>query len=322
MQAGAATAAAAAGGAAAEIEHFRVDLPAGCSASGAAAETAEKLLHLLALLKLNLVQRKVSGGKARGALEVARGCRSRQGDAAAGRVACGGYAPAACAPPRPVPSAPPTPTPPQVLVFVNTAESGMRVRLFLEAFGVRSAVLNAELPLNSRHHILQASAGQRAVGSAAIAPCVAAGVCRAVAWRGVLRLAVRAATSTRASPSHGPCAVPLNCPCGVPQPQEFNKGLFDYLIATDDVHAPAVDGDDEQQQRKRKKGGGGGGGKKKASGRRGEGGRGNRGRGQACTLGVTLHLHMLHISAKYLTCTCMAPIVGCCTAPARTKSLE
>ncbi|PSC74391.1 DEAD-box ATP-dependent RNA helicase 16 [Micractinium conductrix] len=143
-EAGAATAAAAAGGAAAEIEHFRVDLPAGCSASGAAAETAEKLLHLLALLKLNLVQRKV-------------------------------------------------------LVFVNTAESGMRVRLFLEAFGVRSAVLNAELPLNSRHHILQ----------------------------------------------------------------EFNKGLFDYLIATDDVHAPAVDGDDEQQQRKRKKGGGGGGGKKK-----------------------------------------------------------
>ncbi len=31
----------------------------------------------------------------------------------------------------------------------------MRVRLFLEAFGVRAAVLNAELPLNSRHHILQ-----------------------------------------------------------------------------------------------------------------------------------------------------------------------
>jgi ATP-dependent RNA helicase DDX56/DBP9 len=43
----------------------------------------------------------------------------------------------------------------QVLVFVNSAESGMRVRLFLEAFGVRAAVLNAELPLNSRHHILQ-----------------------------------------------------------------------------------------------------------------------------------------------------------------------
>lgn len=45
--------------------------------------------------------------------------------------------------------------PPQVLVFVNSAEDGMRVRLFLEAFGVRAALLNAELPLNSRHHILQ-----------------------------------------------------------------------------------------------------------------------------------------------------------------------
>ena len=31
----------------------------------------------------------------------------------------------------------------------------MRARLFLEAFGVRAALLNAELPLNSRHHILQ-----------------------------------------------------------------------------------------------------------------------------------------------------------------------
>lgn len=56
-----ASAAAAAGGAAAEIEHFRVDLPAGCGSGGAATEAAEKLLHLLALLKLNLVQRKVRG---------------------------------------------------------------------------------------------------------------------------------------------------------------------------------------------------------------------------------------------------------------------
>lgn len=61
-QAGAA-AAAAAGGAAAEIEHFRIDMPAGCASGGPAAETAEKLLHLLALLKLNLVQRKVSGSR-------------------------------------------------------------------------------------------------------------------------------------------------------------------------------------------------------------------------------------------------------------------
>jgi hypothetical protein len=30
-----------------------------------------------------------------------------------------------------------------------------QLRLFLESFGVRSALLNAELPLNSRSHILQ-----------------------------------------------------------------------------------------------------------------------------------------------------------------------
>jgi hypothetical protein len=48
-----------AGGAAAEIEHFSVGMPAGCKAGGVATETVEKLLHLLALLKLNLVQRKV-----------------------------------------------------------------------------------------------------------------------------------------------------------------------------------------------------------------------------------------------------------------------
>lgn len=123
-------------------------MPAGCASGGPAAETAEKLLHLLALLKLNLVQRKV-------------------------------------------------------LVFVNDAEAGMRARLFLEAFGVRAALLNAELPLNSRHHILQ----------------------------------------------------------------EFNKGLFDYLIATDDVHGAAADdaaaaGGSKQQRRK------GGGGRDKGSKRK------------------------------------------------------
>ena len=41
------------------------------------------------------------------------------------------------------------------LLFVNSIDAGFRLRLFLESFGVRSAVLNAELPLNSRHHILQ-----------------------------------------------------------------------------------------------------------------------------------------------------------------------
>ena len=107
-----------AGGAAAEIEHRRIDLPVGCSSGGTLQEISEKLLHLVTLLRLALVQRKV-------------------------------------------------------LIFVNSADTGMRVRLFLDAFGVRCSVLSADLPLNSRHHILQ----------------------------------------------------------------EFNRGLFDYLIATDDVHA-------------------------------------------------------------------------------------
>ncbi|KAL2611149.1 hypothetical protein R1flu_022841 [Riccia fluitans] len=56
------------------------------------------------------------------------------------------------------------------LIFVNTVDTGFRLKLFLEQFGIRSAVLNAELPQNSRLHILK----------------------------------------------------------------EFNVGLFDYLIATDD----------------------------------------------------------------------------------------
>ena len=43
----------------------------------------------------------------------------------------------------------------KTLVFVNTINTGYKVKLFLESFGVRSAVLNAELPLNSRQHILQ-----------------------------------------------------------------------------------------------------------------------------------------------------------------------
>ncbi|RRT52305.1 hypothetical protein B296_00050549 [Ensete ventricosum] len=60
----------------------------------------DKLLHLLALLKLELVQKKV-------------------------------------------------------LIFVNSIDNGFRIRLFLEQFGIRSSVLNAELPQNSRLHILE-----------------------------------------------------------------------------------------------------------------------------------------------------------------------
>ena len=43
----------------------------------------------------------------------------------------------------------------KVLVFVNTIPQAYKVKLFLEAFGVRAALLNAELPLASRHHTLQ-----------------------------------------------------------------------------------------------------------------------------------------------------------------------
>ncbi|KAM5574506.1 DEAD-box ATP-dependent RNA helicase 16-like [Rosa sericea] len=58
----------------------------------------------------------------------------------------------------------------KVLIFTNTIDTSFRIKLFLEKFGIRSAVLNSELPQNSRIHILE----------------------------------------------------------------EFNAGLFDYLIATDD----------------------------------------------------------------------------------------
>ncbi|KAJ0881827.1 putative RNA helicase [Helianthus annuus] len=60
----------------------------------------DKLLHILALLKLDLVQKKV-------------------------------------------------------LVFTNTIDASFRLKLFLEQFGIKSAVLNAELPVNSRLHILE-----------------------------------------------------------------------------------------------------------------------------------------------------------------------
>ncbi|KAI3734954.1 hypothetical protein L6452_14436 [Arctium lappa] len=60
----------------------------------------DKLLHILALLKLDLVQKKV-------------------------------------------------------LIFTNTIDTGFRLKLFLEHFGIKSSVLNAELPVNSRLHILE-----------------------------------------------------------------------------------------------------------------------------------------------------------------------
>lgn len=42
----------------------------------------------------------------------------------------------------------------KTLVFVNTIERGYRLKLFLEQFGIRCCILNSELPVNSRLHIV------------------------------------------------------------------------------------------------------------------------------------------------------------------------
>ncbi|KAG2453496.1 hypothetical protein HYH02_001716 [Chlamydomonas schloesseri] len=95
----------------------------------------------------------------------------------------------------------------KVLLFVNSVDEGVRLRLFLEAFGVRPALLNAELPLNSRSHILSS----------------------------------------------------------------FNRGLFDFLIATDDVYAPSHDRGEAAAAAAAAAGG------KKAGARLGKDGSGKRG---------------------------------------------
>lgn len=69
----------------------------------------------------------------------------------------------------------------KALIFTNTIDMAFRLKLFLEKFGIKSAILNAELPQNSRLHILE----------------------------------------------------------------EFNAGLFDYLIATDDTQTKEKDQGDE-----------------------------------------------------------------------------
>ncbi|KAI9223411.1 P-loop containing nucleoside triphosphate hydrolase protein [Blastocladiella britannica] len=42
----------------------------------------------------------------------------------------------------------------KIMIFVNSIDRAFRVRLFLEQFGIKSVVLNSELPLNSRMHIV------------------------------------------------------------------------------------------------------------------------------------------------------------------------
>jgi ATP-dependent RNA helicase DDX56/DBP9 len=43
----------------------------------------------------------------------------------------------------------------KALLFVSTVDGAYRVRLLLDASGVRAAVLHGEMPLNSRHHALE-----------------------------------------------------------------------------------------------------------------------------------------------------------------------
>ncbi|KAL1562442.1 DEAD-box ATP-dependent RNA helicase 16, variant 2 [Salvia divinorum] len=76
----------------------------------------------------------------------------------------------------------------KVVIFVNSIDSSFRLKLFFEQFGIKSAVLNAELPQNSPLHILE----------------------------------------------------------------EFNAGLFDYLIATDDSQSAEEQNDKETHASKKK----------------------------------------------------------------------
>ena len=41
------------------------------------------------------------------------------------------------------------------IIFVNDIERGYRVRLFLEQFGIKCCVVNSELPLASRYHVVE-----------------------------------------------------------------------------------------------------------------------------------------------------------------------
>jgi len=43
----------------------------------------------------------------------------------------------------------------KTLIFVGSVNACYRLKLFLEQFSIRACVLNSELPLNSRHHVVQ-----------------------------------------------------------------------------------------------------------------------------------------------------------------------
>jgi hypothetical protein len=157
------------------------------------------------------------------------------------------------------------PTPFQVIVFVNTVDTGFRVKLFLENFGLRSVMLNAELPANrcdpplchltsiplfygseNRHQaeprrqqdwILKCLQGARDHALATRCCSLSLGPVDVVKHlsQGFPRDQLpRPATHTA-----------LGCVWGRSRAhilQQFNAGLFDFLIATDDVHPSAPSG--------------------------------------------------------------------------------
>lgn len=76
----------------------------------------------------------------------------------------------------------------KTLVFVNNIDRGYRLKLFLEQFGIRCCILNSELPINSRLHIVE----------------------------------------------------------------EFNKNVYNLLIATDDTNTQAIEKDEEDEEEEEK----------------------------------------------------------------------
>ena len=64
----------------------------------------------------------------------------------------------------------------KAIFFVNDVDTCYRLKLFLEQFSIPAAVLNAELPANSRQHILQQfnKVGAYTPANRALTSCVCA----------------------------------------------------------------------------------------------------------------------------------------------------
>jgi ATP-dependent RNA helicase DDX56/DBP9 len=93
------------------------------------------------------------------------------------------------------------------LIFVNDTDRGYRVKLFLEKYGIKSGVLNAELPFNSRFVLLSS------FRSLSLLPLVL-----------------------------------MRCFHSYHAVQEFNRGVFDYLIATDESGLEGHDRDTNEDE--------------------------------------------------------------------------